>query len=254
MTVLSKRLFSLLLVSMLSMTTSLAAAQDAPPETQLEIPMGDIPQPQANVQPAIMDDVYSPATSSVAFDPCPAPAAAINSSPDDLAKVQEDIDRFTLCVARAQLLERLNETALKSDGAVDAALGLSIPGVPNPQKNGLAPLPADALGGADVSPLTVTEDSKSGAAADNDEPVISMDTDIEQTTPKPAAWVISEIYGSGANIQATLISPEGDEMRVREGTKLRNSTSTVVRITPAVVTIRHGSDTRDLDWSRQGAP
>ncbi|MBU6235125.1 MAG: hypothetical protein KGQ41_04715, partial [Alphaproteobacteria bacterium] len=63
-------------------------------------------------------------------------------------------------------------------------------------------------------------------------------------------WTIKEIYGSGASIQAKLLSPEGDEYRVREGTKLRDGKGTVVRITPSTVTIRAGSDTEDLDWSR----
>lgn len=239
-----------------------ASAQDAPPESQLAAPMpagqpsvppmpsDPIPAPQASMQMPAQQ--YSP-TNNGTFDPCPMPRDAIASSPDDLAKVQEEIDRFTLCVARAQLLERLNETSSKSEGAIDSALGLggAIPGMPNAQQNGLAPLPASALAGADVSPL----DGNSAPVPDGSSAAPAAATAVPATAsvaiePAQSPWTIREIYGAGADIQAKLVSPEGDEVRVREGTKLRDGKGTVVRITPSVVTVRSGSETKDLDWSR----
>ncbi len=238
-----------------------AAAQDAPPEAQLAAPMGELPQPTAAapVEPPAVPVLDSPVAQrqpagggSATFDPCPAPQDAIGSSPDDLAKLQEDIDRFTLCVQRAQLLERLNETALKSEAAADLALGLagSVPGIPDAQTNGLAPLPASALAGADVSPLDTTkqgapvpDDSKASTPAPQAEP--------EPAEPPSAPWTIREIYGSGPDIQAKLLSPEGDENRVREGSKLPDGKGTVVRITPTGVTVRIGSDTKELNWANR---
>ncbi|NBX66760.1 MAG: type IV pilus biogenesis protein PilP [Proteobacteria bacterium] len=235
-------------------------AQDAPPpESQLMAPAGDLPQPSllpteapAPEQPVAPQAQHtsSHGGGSTAFDPCPAPKDAIMSSPDDLAKVQEEIDRFTLCVQRAQLLERLNETALKSEMATDAALGLggSIPGIPNPQETGLAPLPASALAGADVSP---TSDSKAGddvPEADSESEAAAAAPVVEEAAPAP--WTIKEVYGSGADMKAKLISPDGDETRVGEGAKLPGGKGSVVRITPSSVTIRIDGDTKDLSWAR----
>jgi type IV pilus biogenesis protein PilP len=239
-------------------------AQDAPPESQLMAPSGELPQPElpqpelsaAMAAPAPEQPVATPPqghTSSGGtgtFDPCPAPKDAIMSSPDDLAKVQEEIDRFTLCVQRAQLLERLNETALKSEIATDAALGLggSVPGLPNPQENGLSPLPASALAGADVSP---TSDSRSDDVPEDDKESESPSASVaEEVAPPSAPWTIKEVFGSGADMKAKLVSPEGDEARVAEGTKLPGGKGSVVRITPSSVTIRIDGHTKDLDWVR----
>lgn len=237
-----------------------AVAQDAPPESQLLAPAGELPQPSLPTEatPAPEQPVAHTASpqqsaggGSTTFDPCPAPKDAIMSSPDDLAKVQEEIDRFTLCVQRAQLLERLNETALKSEAATDVALGLggSMPGVPNPQESGLAPLPASALAGADVSP---TSDSKADGDVPDETPSKEAETPAASVTEEaaPAAWTIKEVFGSGIDMKAKLVSPDGDEVRVGEGAKLPGSKGNVVRITPSTVTIRIDGDTKELDWVR----
>lgn len=224
-----------------------ALSQDAPPESMLIAPMGEIPQPQPQTsQPAPKQPASSVRVNNGGFDPCPEPSEATRSSPDDLAKVQEDIDRFTLCVARAQLLERLNETATKSDGTIDSALGLAgtVPGLPNMQSTGMAPLPSGAFAETDMPNVAEspkeTQDSDSGS-----------ETAMVEAVPVAVPWSISEIYGAGASIQAKLISPDGDEVRVREGEKLRDGGGTIVRITPSMVTVRAGSDVKNLDWSRQ---
>ncbi|MBU6235863.1 MAG: hypothetical protein KGQ41_08460, partial [Alphaproteobacteria bacterium] len=142
--------FLVLAAAVLVFPLAPAIAQDAPPESQLMAPVGDVPQPMpaaaaapAAPQPEQPQPEPMRTARPAGFDPCPAPQEAVNASPDDLAKVQEDIDRFTLCVARAQLLERLNETAKDTDVAIDSALGLGgVPGVPGAQHAGLAPLPA----------------------------------------------------------------------------------------------------------------
>lgn len=235
-----------------------ATAQDAPPESQLMAPAAELPQPSLPVAEAPAPEqpaAEQPQARSMPagggsghFDPCPAPKDAIMSSPDDLAKVQEEIDRFTLCVQRAQLLERLNETALKGEMATDAALGLggSIPGVPNPQESGLAPLPASALAGADVSPTSDTKADADVPEEDKEaEPAVAATSE-----PVAANWTIKEVFGSGVDMKAKLLSPEGDESRVAEGSKLPGGRGTVVRITPSGVTIRVDGQTKDLDWVR----
>lgn len=234
-----------------------AVAQDAPPESQLTAPVGDMPQPAAvpsmpmpeQTAPAAQQNAPVP-SGSATFDPCPAPKDAIASSPDDLAKVQEEIDRFTLCVQRAQLLERLNETALKSEMATDAALGLgggSIDAVPDASESGLAPLPASALAGADVSPTSGSTGADVPETEKAEEP--SATPVIE--APKDTPWTIREVFGSGAAMKAKLLSPDGDEVRLGEGASLPDGKGTIVRITPSGVTVRMGGSTKDLDWARK---
>ena len=96
-------------------------AQDAapPPDAQLQAPGNATLEPSLNpaavpvmdsdkktdampAQPQAARNGVNGASGNNA-DPCPAPEAALNQTPDDLAKVQADIDRFTLCVQRAQL-------------------------------------------------------------------------------------------------------------------------------------------------------
>lgn len=212
-----------------------AQSAGAPPsEAQLQNPGTSIAAEMA------MPERASPAKS--AGDPCPAPQAAATGTPDDLAKIQEEIDRFTLCVQRAQLLERLNETALKNQASEDVALGFGpmTAGIAAPQQNALAPLPASALAGADVTPIAATGQPVPAAAQPAAAP--------KQESPAPQ-WTIREISGSGSNVYAKLVSPEGDEVRVRSGAKLPDG-KVVVRVSPSGVTVREGKGTKSLEWAR----
>jgi len=265
-----------------------ARAQDAipPSDAQLQQPVAAAPAGTATPATATATDTVpmpgqtgakteeaekKPAMQNgqLVGDPCPSPSKALASSPDDLAKVQEEIDRFTLCVQRAQLLERLNESTLKSDNVYDASLGLApytsvenggapaAPGLPGAQK-GMPPLPDAALAGADVEPQhagdtgapvpdTTQKDSKATTASNSDATAASADTAAKEETP---VWTIREIYGSGRGIKATLLSPDGDEVRVKEGEKLPNNNGVVTRITPTGVMIRDGKAAKALDWAR----
>lgn len=236
------------LIPVLALALMIAApvcAQEAPP------PDNQLQQPQMQTQaPANQIQVPTEVKTGAAADPCPAPKEALDSTPDDLAKVQEEIDRFTLCVQRAQLVERLNESAIKNLQANDAALGLAVPattpgmpemmppGMAGAQRAGFPALPANALAGADVSPLPPTNVS------------IAPVEEEEEKEREIKEWTIREIFGSGSSVQAKLLSPEGDEVRARSGMKLPDGKTTVVRITPAGVTVRIGKATKVLEWSR----
>jgi type IV pilus biogenesis protein PilP len=240
--------FSLLLksvvVSAVVMAGAPAQAQDAPmpPESQLQTP-GVLVPAQGGSQPS------SNGGESAASDPCPQPDPALVNAPDDLAKVQEEIDRFTLCVQRAQLVERLNDSAVQNMQASDKVLGLvppsasMMPGVAGPQQ-GLMPLPSGALAGADVAPQpsadapAVPADTASADAAEAEEPEEIKD------------WTIKEISGTGSNVHARLLSPEGDEVKASNGMKLPDGKTTVIRITPGGVTIRADGETKSLEWAR----
>jgi len=290
----------LAVASLMLLTGTTAQAQDAAPpsDAQLQQPVAAAPAGTSTVVPLtgapvqaaptidtvpmpgqagakVEDTEKKPAMQNgqLVGDPCPSTSKALASSPDDLAKVQEEIDRFTLCVQRAQLLERLNEGTLKNESVYDASLGLSpyssteittrpsgapgAPGLPGAQR-GMPPLPVEALAGADVTPQNTSDtgapvpaapkkDTKPDTTSNTDREAASAEMDAKEEAP---VWTIREIYGSGASIKATLLSPDGDEVRVREGEKLPNNNGVVTRITPTGVMIRDGKAAKALDWAR----
>ena len=159
-------LISLGLLAVAVAAPSVHAQDTMPPASELQMPASGLPMPaQATDVRAAAAQTTSNNTSSkdqadtatgMPNDPCPNLRGASANAPDDLSKVQQDIDRFTLCVQRAQLLERLNENAIRSIENTDKALGLSAPNVDAMAAN-MPPLPADALAGANVEPLPVTD-------------------------------------------------------------------------------------------------
>jgi type IV pilus biogenesis protein PilP len=239
----------------------MAQAQDvpAPDESQLATPGAAATAPQAQTaatgaMPEQPQAVENDNAGTQGNDPCPTPAS-ISKAPDDLAKVQEDIDRFTLCVQRAQLLERLNESLLKNQQSSDMALGLGgMPGVAGAQRAGspgLMPLPANALAGADVAPRAPgagMAPAKAPSAPAVQAPA-EKQAEAKAEPEMPAMpWTIREIYGAGTGVEAKLVSPEGDEVKAKSGMKLPDGKTTVVRVTPAGVTVKDDKGVKPLDW------
>lgn len=240
---------SLAFAALFAFAPAALAQEQQPPQEQLAMPGAE----STTVAPVATIETPQTASASgnASADPCPAPEGAASKGPDDLAKVQEEIDRFTLCVQRAQLLERLNESSLKNQQAEDSSLGLSAPGgmapgmanaqmTPGMNMPGLAPLPAAALAGADVEPLS----QAAGTSMATDAGVA-----VEPVKEEPKNWTIKEIYGNGNDMQARLISPEGDEVKARGGMKLPEG-PTIVRISPSGVTVRDGGNTKSLEWAK----
>lgn len=223
----------------------MAGAEVPPPAGELQLPASAQPVAKTvtttTTTAAPADNTAQTAETATGMpgDPCPNLRGAMEQSPDDLSKVQSDIDRFTLCVQRAQLLERLNESAIKSVEQTDAALGLgSLNGMGGVLPTGpvaMPPLPSGALGGADVTPVA-TETTE---PAQDAEPIIKA--------PEPA-WLIREVFGPAVNMEARLLSPEGDEVKVKKGTRLPDA-SVVMSITPEGVTLRSAKGVKTLEWA-----
>lgn len=264
--------FLLLIAAFFAAAPALALTGAAPSEAQLKqpaIPPSEDPVPTAAVeQPAVTTPANGgPAKTasnrSSGTDPCPLPKETASSSPDDLAKVQEEIDRFTLCVQRAQLLERLNDSAIKNQMSDDVALGYTpppmqggsgpnmMPGLAGAQRAGvggmgLSPLPANALGGIDVAP----RNSGSAAVPKSIGAATQVSEDDEPAKPEIAKeWTIHEVSAAGGEMQAKLLSPEGDEVKAKSGMKLPDG-KVVVRITPTGVSLRDAKGVKALEWSR----
>lgn len=256
-------------------TVSLPAADSAEPPAAAELgaaPAGSLPgfpggaaaaapETTTAAEPSSIDAAAAalagnadsaPSVSSMSAgsstDPCPEPKSALANTPDDLAKVQEDIERFTLCVERAQLLDRLNESAAKTDETIDSALGLSAgpmeggmmpPSVPTGE---MAPVNESMLGGADVTPT--------GAAS---APVPDgIDAIAGAAQPQlPPDWQVREVFGASGQLYARLNGPKGELVRVKTGDRLPSDGGTVTLVSAEGVTVRKDKDSKTLDWAAQ---
>lgn len=189
-------------------------------------------------------------------DPCPSPKGAMANTPGDMAKVQEEIDRFTLCVERAQLVERLNSLVEKNLETVDSVLipattlpplpvgdGTSpgMPGLPGAQGGTMMPAPT----GNTVSPIS--ENDIANSVADRISKAQAEIPGMMPEEPQEPEWQIREIYGIGNSLQARLLSTEGKIARVRQGDVLPDE-SRVIEVSKTRVKIKKDKEEIDLDW------
>lgn len=229
-----------------------AGQTPTPPEAQLNQPGAQIQPTQQVAQPTTGIPQQAPqgqAAATPQADLCPNASQALAEPVNDMVQVQSDIERLSLCAQRAQLLERLNESAETEKESIKSALGLSIPpelkeaaeakkrGEENPalmMPQGLQPLPADVLAGADVSAAPSKAEAEETARATEPE--------------KPKSWQIKEVFGPTDKMQARILSPEGNEAVVRRGSRLKGG-FLVTGITATSVTISKGKTAETLEWA-----
>jgi hypothetical protein len=207
------------------------------------------------------------------YDPCPSPKSALQNTPNDLAKIQEDIDRFTLCVERAQLLERLNTLVEKNIETIDSALlqsGGGLPALPiagqnsNNGGNDFSGLPGsnsndsdDSIFGGRDSISAIDEndlggfvegvDSVSQRMTDRAQSATSSSIPAANVEPEEPEWRIREIYGIGRQLQARLISSENRIERVQQGSTIGDNIR-VIEVSKTSVKLKDGEDVLDLEW------
>ena len=147
-------------------------------------------------------------------DPCPDSIEALSATPDDLSKVQADIDRFTLCVERAQLLKRLNDLALENQDDLQS-LPLIDPTI-------------------QITPLEMTpSEVQEGVVVQEQDQVVD--------------WEILSIFGSGLDLSAKLINREGLFAQIKAGDELSDG-RTVVDVTKTSVTLAQGKERDVIEW------
>lgn len=161
-------------------------------------------------------------------DPCPALEDILaGKTPDDLSLVQADIDRYTLCAKRAELLKKLNEITVENEAAVNNGAGNTNPGMmlappgtaPMPAVPAMPPLPAGAVPAQGGAPLP-TDDGN---------------------------WKIVEIFGASGKLQAKLEKSDGSVARAKAGTELPDGAK-VVAITSVHVTVHNADGDTELSW------
>lgn len=164
---------------------------------------------------------------------CPSPDTALKQTPDDLSSIQSDIERFSLCVKRAELLQSLNSLAQKNK---ESLLGMpDIQAITEEAIGALPPL-------APVDNAFTAEDFARTLGNDNDGTEVAME---DTRTP----WLVNDIYGVGTNLKARITSTEGEIANVREGDMLSDGLE-VFSISRTGIVLRGDEDIR-LDWARQ---
>lgn len=176
--------------------------------------------------PAIQEEAV---TSPVPMrrDPCPVPVVEMAKTPDDLAKVQADIDRYTLCVERAQLLQRLNDLAIENQekltGGESGGLSSDNPGMMLAPGE-FAAKRDEILGAGDLSGMMG-----------------------ESQPSSPEGWVILSVFGSSDGLQARLGQSNGELAQVRQGDTLYDG-AVVQSITSTGVTLDVEGEKEVLKW------
>lgn len=164
---------------------------------------------------------------------CPSPDTALKQTPDDLSSIQSDIERFSLCVKRAELLQSLNDLAQKNK---ESLLGMpDIEAITEEAIGALPPL-------APIDNAFTAEDFARTLGNDEDGEGVAME---DTRTP----WLVNDIYGVGTNLKARITSTEGEIANVREGEMLSDGLE-VFSISRTGIVLRGDDDIR-LDWARQ---
>lgn len=173
----------------------------------------------------------APAQAQSADDPCPALEDILaGKTPDDLSLVQADIDRYTLCAKRAELLKKLNELTVENENAVNRGMG--------------SPNPGMTLGKG--TPKTVSPPVVPAVKIPSVAPVVPVEEgDVEEADD--GSWKIVEIFGVSGKLQAKLTKSDGSVARVKAGTELPDG-GNVVAITPVHVTIHNTDGETELSW------
>ena len=207
-----------------------ASAQEPPPEDQIPAAEQPAEAPSGKTQAAS-------AISSGFKDPCPLPSAEMAQAPDDLAKIQSDIDRYTLCMERAQLLQRLNDVAMENQEKLNAANGV---------------LPA----GMGESNPGMQLDAMPSFAQQRDAMLASVNEgDLNVPPPPPAddkTWYIVKIMGGGANLTAQLSKADGPLAQGRTGDTLSDG-ARVESVSATSVTLMQDGESKTLSWRENTA-
>lgn len=163
---------------------------------------------------------------------CPDAPTALRQAPDDLSKVQADIDRFTLCLERAQLLKRLNDLAVENDEALQNASMSASTGF------GLdAGTQAVDFNPFDINDVLGVDDALIPAENSGEEEMVFGTED----------WVVLSVFGTGQDLSAKLAKSDGNFAQVKTGQALPDG-SEVLSITTDGVKVREGGENRTLYW------
>lgn len=167
------------------------------------------------------------AQSSPLRDPCPMPRQGLQSDVVDLEIVQKDITRLTLCVERAQLLDRLNVLVEENADTIQTSLQDEINTIGN------------SIDFQPMIPPSMPSRSSSNGANQQQSPVM----------PQPQ-WRVRNISGVQGNLSATLIGSNNMMKTVNVGDTIDGNV-TVKSIGLRGVVLSSGRQDIPLEWSER---
>lgn len=182
-----------------------------------------------------------------AEDLCPLPSSAISQAPDDLSKVQADIDRFTLCVERAQLLGRLNDLALENQESISALIlgEPEEPIVPTFDNSNIPDFSA-ATQNPVFAPAQATDASFAPSSPSGD---AAAAFETAEASPA-AAYIVTNVFGSAGNLQAKIVGDDDYNAQVSVGDSLPDG-SVIDSISAIEVVISNSGEQIVLDWQEE---
>lgn len=228
------RRFALLLGVLAITAIAPARAQDAAPPTPMDPAPATTGIMDAAGAPAPAEApaaAPTPAAAESAMDAgwelCPEPMDALSQVPGQLEELQADIDRYTLCLNRAELLMKLED--LKNQNREKQMAGPGGPGtLPSLSPPPLNTAQTQELLGADAT----AEDAPPPAAA-----------------PVPQdGYTIKEVRGAGNALTARLVTPSGTVEQVQQGDRLDDG-SEVTSVSATQVIITKDGKTDRLSWA-----
>ncbi len=156
---------------------------------------------------------------------CPEPQKALNEVPASAEQLQADIDRYTLCVNRAELLMKLETIQRGPESMVNA---MTLPGAVTPP------------------PLTAEQTSQ---LIDNPVGVESVVRNDAPAAPQKDVITVKDIRGVGGELMARVQDQDGNIATVGVGDKLTDG-SEITAVSATQVTVVNGGKTSRLDWGQ----
>lgn len=208
-----------------------ALAQSAPDDVAL-------PSVEAGALPSgPVGATGTASTSALPVDPCPMPSDELARAPDDLAKVQADIDRYTLCMERAQLLQRLNDVAMENQEKLNQSSGV---GSSNPGMQ---------LGGTNAPSM---DDIRAQIMGSVNNQLVEGAGSQQPAPPSSDEWMIIRVLGASGGLSAQVGKTDGTLARVRAGDTLPDGSS-VNSVSATSVSITQDGQRKELRWNHESS-
>lgn len=175
--------------------------------------------------------------------PCPDPDELASAVPSDMSTVQGDIDRLTLCVERANLIQQLDEMVKKREEMLNPSAkgGGNQFDRQSDRSSRLQQIRRDQID--DIPKIDQT-------ALNND--TVNGDTSKGDSKPplESQQWSVIEIQGSGGGLTARLESENGNIIMVSAGDRLPTGQVVSDISINSGVAVRDDGGLVDLPWAK----
>jgi len=167
---------------------------------------------------------------------CPEPKAAMQETPDDLSKIQSDITRYTLCVQRAQLLQRLNELTVENIDTIDSAISeMAETSFPQIDMQEIQEMFSQNFSYTPPNPVTGSDNAQSNSILPN-------------MMQRANEWKIKDISGNRNSLTAILMDENDEILRVKSGDTLPNKGGKIKNVGTTGVVVIKGKQNINLKW------